>query len=728
MMLRRHEGRFRDFTSILKAVATAEDDSFEYLYLNLAKFDPLVDFIGSDLSGVDFGSTDVSHYDFTNADLSGADFRSARGLESVILDDAVCDGVQWPDGFSPSRSNFRTKTLPAGWRVLKRAMLERIRSQPPEKDAMIAFFDGGLPTWRLALAPGVRPRAVAKGLADRLRAAHSGSPKPLVLLLAGAGGEGKSTVLLHAAAALVEDERQNWTCLHRGSANGTLPEDLFAALPEIAGHAWLVVIDDAESVGHAIIAAMRRLAPRTDVHLLLAAREADWRLKRLVPGFWEPVAQFQQVTLPPLDQVDARSIVGGWCTYGDEAMGRLRGATEERASTALLGHARDLAARKEEGALLGALLFTRQGEDMRAHVRTLLGGLAGGPVVGRFSLREIYTMIAAMHAENQLYLSRSVLAFALGCEQDVLERNVLDVLRREATLDPGDRYVLTRHRRIAEAACKVLREDRQDVDGWYAFLARAARRDFRVNHTADPNISDWTFGLAEHFVEKGEGFWTLARNVAQAVYEAETSNVHCLTAYARVLRRTGQAGQAMNVLKAAGPRFRNRSDVPYEWGTVAGAVGDHGLNAWLAGRSLADGGTLDGRQCKLALAGLGVAFRELFAATGNGTFAAAQAACGQLGLRLPEVDARTRGYFERYVAEGRRHGAGELSPERAVAVLREAVVLGAAEVEPENDPAFFEELLGDPEGYRYTALSRIVGGGGKPEAGAAGSRARGRPI
>jgi hypothetical protein len=119
-----------------------------------------------------------------------------------------------------------------------------------------------------------------------------------------------------------------------------------------------------------------------------------------------------------------------------------------------------------------------------------------------------------------------------------------------------------------------------------------------------------------------------------------------------------------------GERFRNRSDVLYEWGTVAGAVGDHGLGAWLAGRLLADGGTLGERDGKLGLAGLGVAFRELFAASGIPAFAAAQAACGQLGMRLPQVDATARGYFEKHVADGRQHGMADLSPEKAVAAIQ----------------------------------------------------------
>ena len=78
---------------------------------------------------------------------------------------------------------------------------------------------------------------------------------------------------------------------------------------------------------------------------------------------------------------------------------------------------------------------------MRAHVRTLINGLGRNSVVRSYSLRGVYAMVAAMHAENELYLSRSVLVFALGCDIDELERKVLLPLRREAMLDLGDAYV-----------------------------------------------------------------------------------------------------------------------------------------------------------------------------------------------------------------------------------------------------------------------------------------------
>jgi hypothetical protein len=167
----------------------------------------------------------------------------------------------------------------------------------------------------------------------------------------------------------------------------------------------------------------------------------------------------------------------------------------------------------------------------------------------------------------------------------------------------------------------------------------------------------------------------------------------------------------MAVLKATGERFRHRRDVLYEWGTAAGAVGDQGLSAWLDGRTLADGGeAVDAIQAKLSLAGLGVAFRELFAASREKVFATGRAACGQLGLRLDNLDATARGYFEKYVSESRRNGIADLSAEQALHAIGKAVIRGAEEVEPDNDPVFFEKLLGEPESYRYTALLRMTGG------------------
>jgi hypothetical protein len=166
----------------------------------------------------------------------------------------------------------------------------------------------------------------------------------------------------------------------------------------------------------------------------------------------------------------------------------------------------------------------------------------------------------------------------------------------------------------------------------------------------------------------------------------------------------------MAALKATGERYRNHRGVLYEWSTVAGAAGDHGLALWLGGRSIADDAQpIDARRCELSLAGLGFASRELHAISGNVVFTTAQAACGQLGLQLTQMNERTRKSFLKDVADGRRNGIAELSSEKAIDAIRKGVIEGANEAEQDNDPIFFEKLLGEPDGYRYTALLRTVG-------------------
>lgn len=603
---------------------------------------------------------------------------------------------------------FDVPDIAPGWRVIDHNRLSELSAQEPDAATMAAYFDGSMPKWNVVRARGIGTRKVVDELVRRLRDVYDAPPKPAVVLLTGAGGEGKSTAVMQAAATLLEVTDQNWTCLQRSASAADAPENLFSNLEHKPNHAWVVVIDDAENIGVKLATALKHIEPRTDVHLLLCARFADWNINNLVPGIWGPTIEFHPVALQGLDDDDAACIVSGWVAW--DAMGELRGQDVQQATKALLGHAHENAARSDEGALLGALLITRIGEDMRAHVRGFVQGLGTDPVTdGGHSLRDIYAMIAAMHAENQLYLSRPVLAYALRCDLHTLEHKILKVLRREAMLEAGETYVLTRHRRIAEAACAVLREDGYDVDRWYPILAAAARMDFTKNRTDNPDIARWSFDLARHFVDKGQTHWPLAQAVAKRLLESDPANIHSLTAYFQILRSTNAAAQALTVLKSTADRFKNHRNVLYEASVCAGTMGDQGLSVWLSGRSLADGGEpLEHRQAKLSLAGLGVAFYELYAEHQQQTYAVARRACGQLGLMVPQLDGTARGYFKKYLASYPELNLQDLSIDAAVDAIAKAVVKGALEVEPDNDPMFFEDNFGDPDGYRYTKLRGLL--------------------
>lgn len=642
-----------------------------------------------------------------------AEFKSVDDLRANLaqslaeLRDAIDSRLHCPLHASGTASPGSVEP-PPGWEIVDRNAITKIRSTPPSVNAIVRFFDGDLATWKTVLAPGVRPRKIAERLDDRLRAVHSDAARPRVILLTGAGGEGKSTTLLHAAAGLVEDKEQAWTCLHRQATNARLPEDALATLPERPHHAWVVVIDDADNIAAAILAAVKNCAARTDIHLLLAAREAEWTAKCIVPSLWQPVADFHKEVLFGLDKDDARRIVSSWAAFGDEAMGQLKGRSVDDATTALWAHARDFATRKEDGELLGALLVTRQGEDMRAHVRALVAGLPTTPVLGPYSLRDVYAAVAAMHAENQLYLSRPVLASALGCNEAQLEDTALTLLQREAMLDAGDTYVLTRHRRIAETACEVLREDTYNLDQWYPKLAAAASRLFKSgNKLLAPDMKSWTYGLSGHFIAERRR-WPLAVDIAKAIQNVEPANVLVLTSYANTLRRTERAAEALDVLKAKGEPFRNDRELLCEWGAVAGAAGDTGLDIWLCARSLADAREkISSFRCKASLASLGAAFRRAYHTTHNTVFLPALAACGQLGLLLENIDPKTHRVFEELAAEGNQNGAAKLALQAAIDTIRTAVIEGATMVEAEHEPVFFEKLLDDPEGYRYSVLQRV---------------------
>jgi hypothetical protein len=90
--------------------------------------------------------------------------------------------------------------------------------------------------------------------------------------------------------------------------------------------------------------------------------------------------------------------------------------------------------------------------------------------------------------------------------------------------------------------------------------------------------------------------------------------------------------------------------------------------------------------------------------TGDQAFAIARRACGHLGLRLKNIDATTRGYFERYVGDS----PIDRTYEELVRVIRAAVIAAADHVDPKNDPAYFDELLNEPDRYKYSNLLQIM--------------------
>lgn len=603
----------------------------------------------------------------------------------------------------PPPPDADTEAGPAeGWRIIDAATLAQMTETRPSAAEMTDWFNGSFPRWEVAAAHGVQPRKAVDDLVRKYRGAHSGAPRPVVRLLTGGGGEGKSAALLQVAAGLLRDETQNWSCFWRQASAAPLPANWPDLLPRKVGHAWLILVDDAESIGKELAETLKKLGARTDVHVLLAAREADWMLSGITDPIWNAISDFGRVLMAGLDAEDAQRIAETWAAWGDEAMGKLRGQTPETAAKALLGHAQEFAAKKEQGALLGALLKTREGEDYRDRVRRLMEPLREAPGIGSHKLLDIYAMIAAMHAENQLYLSRAVLAYALGCDEQDLDRGPLRTLRQEAMLDGGASYVLTRHRLIAEVARDWLVESGYDVERVYPALAVAAVSEFKDRYSRNPDISKWQFGLSKHFVDQGPVRWPVARSIAQALFVAFPEDFLYLTNFGGVLRRTERPGEALKVFSEHAKWFPGRRDVLYEWSVAAGEAGDPGLNVWLAARSVADdrGKPIDPKQAKLSLAGLGRAFETL-------RMPEAQAACGRLGNEMPEQNEKDIAFFERHIKAAPAPKARTL--ETDLEILRKAALQASYEAEPDHS-AGLDAQIGEPDSYRFTMLAALLNG------------------
>lgn len=601
----------------------------------------------------------------------------------------------------PGRVLEEKRFPPPGWEVVERGSLTTLRNRTPSDQQMKRYLDGAPPDREVVVSGGLGRRKIVGELVDRLRAAGRNADRPQILLLTGAGGEGKSTAQLQVAMDLAADD---WRCLIRTRSGAPLPADLGQSLAG-SEQPWLIVVDEADRAVPQINAALPGLhAAGVNAHLLLAARSIDWDAAPRLE--WQSHARLERLSLAGLDADDAAVIADSWRHHGEERDRQVLVAE-------LLQHARDTDQDAGDGTLLGALLAVRFRDQLLEHVRDLLWPLKSIRAIGNENLLTCYAMIAAMHAERQTYLSHPVLAFALGCDEAELDRRVIQKLKSEALPVSEGTYVLTRHHQVAQAVLTLLRDDGQgfgvDVDALYPRLADAAIRCFLEREMDGREVENWTFKLARHFADRPATFHPLAREIAKAVATARPNHLQSFTAYAKILRLTHQASQALPLFLAKAKQWRDQPGFFYEWSMAAATARQPELSVWLAARALADNpaAKLEHKTAKLGLAGLGRACEHV---PGNDeAFQRGEAACGRLGLRLAfPVDSRTVGYFHHH--RNKTSKLPDMTDDEMWGALRDAAQAGADAL-AQRDPTLFQQLeplLGRPRAYAFVSLARLV--------------------
>lgn len=523
---------------------------------------------------------------------------------------------------------------PVGWELLDAESFKTYRREVSDDEAK-RFFDGADPDWGIATSPHLPRRKLVSLITQRLKEDRA-RKLPLVLLLIGPGGEGKSTALRQAAYEFSEENASVKVLWHHDD-NQTIPHDFLCKLPNEAS-TWLVVSDQADLIAKQLQVSLSTTShtPRSDVRFLLATRQSDWRMAGGAMLDWRKCAELQEIPMSGLDEQDARAIANAWIHFeGATNSGEIEdlGYAEHLAQRLL--HATRQDATVSEGSLLGGALAVRHGSGLRAHVRLLIDRLSADESTSAISLYRAFAYVAAMHSLRLDFLSRTVLARALGCTVSALDKAVIYPLGREAAAG-GGMVVLTRHMRIAEAAVSILREDLgESIEDLLVELAHAVLK----ARSADgyvPELHRWNYELPKALITSHT---SAAIRVANVFLGADPSNSRLAIFLASAYRECGDPDAGLKLLE----KFKGSVDRSfwYEFGTCAGANGDSPLNAWLAGWALADQDTIPPtqRNAAFSLTGLAIAFGSLYEQFGDVVFAQARVVVARLGLAIRTLEA-----------------------------------------------------------------------------------------
>jgi hypothetical protein len=557
-------------------------------------------------------------------------------------------------------------------------------SGPIPKDRVLRYFDGRIPTWADALSDEIPRRQVVQDIVNSL-AQNSGESGIKFHLILGASGEGKSTILRQAAVDIARTS-PSWRVLWREPMSEMAPA-LVTGLPKNLN--WLLVSDDAEQIIDECFYAVQQLNGENHVHFLLAARDTDWRNAGGFRKDWRTYVLSQTTTVRGLAPNDARLIVRSWTRLGAEGLKLLESYKDEDERVEILVQATKDEATRGEGAFLGGMLRVRYGEDLEAHVRSLMRRLGSQSLRGNSSLLGAFIHIAALHAANIVTLTPDVLAEAIGMSRDEIEEKVIIPLGEEAAVTVDGGYVLVRHRAIAEAAMNIAESFNLSSPELYSRLTRAAIRTYKKRIYV-PNLQDYRY-MSKLFPTRPD----IAVATAQAAFREEADDLRSLVNYCIALNNVGKSEECIFVAQQSLPELANMKHWDtavrrfyLEWSVAEGERGRHAVDCWLAAVSLADlqnAAELDRLHIEFGLSSIGAALLALLKTRNELQF--------QLGVRALDVLSRglnvARGaqeYFDRYRSEADRLGMPEVDKRIAMRNLIDAIVTAWSIRERELSP------------------------------------------
>lgn len=621
----------------------------------------------------------------------------------------------------------------AGWTKIDAADLRRLSSLT--ENELLRFFDGAVPTWRHAMSTSIPRREILSSILDRLDSFSPGTFGCSLQLIRAAGGEGKTTLLFQAAADMVC--RSEWAVLWRSTPTAGLPPKHVLELDE--NRLWLLVADDAESLVEDLSQSARLLheAGRSNVHFLIAARDADWLSKFGDKPPWEStisawVRRKSAIMLRGITRNDAEAVIRSWANLGSSGLGELHKlqTTEEQVNrlietveaTPLERYAVERRPSEGNGSFFGGLLrvrFSRAG--LQCHVRAFLDRLREQRIGGTAStLFDALVYAAACHGIGLPGLDENVLADLVGVPRDWVHTLVTLKLGEEAAGVQSGGRILTRHRDVA-AAVLVEADSMIDIaEVWRAIVRQTVqtRREVRLGPNfamtvfAGPRlVSDLPKALPK------ERRHDIALAAATTAVSSRPDWLGCLVSLGKTYRSVGQPGSAAVMFRTNVGAAKTKTDFAddirgyfHEWGVSEGLLGSEpghrAADAWLQGLALSDyfySAPITQENVKLICAGMGVAFGRLSNDKSGFPFAHARRAAVYLAA-FTTSDPKALSYFEKHNREADEVGTPTPRKiEEAISWLRAAVMRARDLI----DDTFLREI-GAIEDIHFERLEAFV--------------------
>lgn len=500
---------------------------------------------------------------------------------------------------------------------------------PLREEEVLRYFDGAVPSWRHAVSETIPRRTVVARLVSDVNNLRVTGSCSLHLIL-GAGGEGKSTVLRQAAADVARTD--GWAILWRPNPDVHLdPGEVSDLDPAMQ---WLLVADDADNLVESAFAAANRLHELggSNVHLLFASREPDWRA---AGGFARPWASrlnhASDTVLRGLTRDDAAAVVKAWGRCGEAGLGELASLSDEAERVAKFLASLAQTSRRD-GSFLGGLLAARFGAaGLRAHVREFLKRLREIPIeISPYSLFDALLYVAACDGVDIPGIAQDVLADLLDVRRDRVHSRVVRLLGEEAAGVYSAGQVFTRHSKVAKAIL-VEADAAFDVDLaeiWTRLVRQTVRSCLDCRNRAHLNYIVHAGPRLLRVLPReipDERRQEIAISAAMTSVDAMPDCGAVIVSLGKTYRIVGRINDAVEVFHGAMARTVRMADRDsmirrfyYEWGICErGLQGrEHSISAaWLFGVSLSDHlnpAPIDDEQARHGFRGLGGALHNLF--------------------------------------------------------------------------------------------------------------------